>query len=58
MELEEENKLLKSLFKNYVFYLSREIPNEIFGLAILSCGGVYGDENENSPIKMVNNIIK
>jgi pescadillo protein len=45
---EEESKILKSLFKNCVFYLSREVPNEIFGLAILSSGGLYGDESDNT----------
>jgi len=33
------------------FFLSREIPNEIFGLAILSAGGVYGDESESTPFR-------
>jgi len=52
MEIDEENKKLKSLFKNCVFFISREIPNEIFGLTILSSGGVYGDESDNSPFKV------
>jgi len=47
-EREEENRVLKNLFKNCVFYISREVPNELFGLAILSCGGLYGDENDNT----------
>jgi len=51
METEELNKLTKTLFKNCVFFLSREIPNEIFGLAILSAGGVYGDESDSSTFR-------
>ena len=45
---EEENKKLKNLFKNYIFFISREIPKEIFEMIILSCGGLYGDDTENS----------
>jgi pescadillo protein len=45
---EEESKTLTGLFKNCVFYLSREVPNEIFGLAILSSGGLFGDESDNT----------
>ena len=56
MSVEAENRKLKSLFKNCVFYISREVPIEIFGLAILSCGGVFGDESDNSPFKHVYNI--
>ena len=53
MSIEAENKKLKNLFKNCVFYISREVPIEIFGLAILSSGGVYGDESDNTPFKIV-----
>ncbi len=49
MSLEEENKKQKSLFKNCVFFISREIQSEIFGLAIMSAGGLFGDESEYSP---------
>ena len=51
MEKEEENKKVKNLFKNYVFYISREVPKEIFEMIIMSCGGIYGDDSENSAIK-------
>lgn len=40
--------ILKQLFKPYVFFIGREIPKEIFGLAILSCGGLYGDDSDES----------
>jgi hypothetical protein len=53
MANEEETRRLKNLFKNSVFFISREVPNEILGLAILSCGGVYGDESDNSSFKIV-----
>ena len=46
---EEENKKLKNLFKNYIFYIGREIPREIFEMIISSCGGLYGDDSDNSP---------
>lgn len=39
---------LRVLFKPYVFYISREVSKEVFGLAILSSGGVYGDDSSNS----------
>jgi pescadillo protein len=48
---EEENRKIKSLFKNLVFFISREIQSEIFGLAIMSAGGLYGDETDNSPFE-------
>ena len=44
---ERVNKL-KSLFKNLVFFISREVPKEIFELAISSMGGLYGDDSDNS----------
>lgn len=44
---ERVNKL-KSLFKNFVFFISREVPKEIFELAITSMGGSYGDDSDNS----------
>jgi len=47
-EEEKTNKKLKSLFKNFVFYFSREIPKEIFGLAVLNSGGLFGDDSDNS----------
>ena len=53
LELENQNKIVKSLFKNCVFFISREVPSEIFGLAIMSSGGVYGDDSDNSPIAYV-----
>ncbi len=49
--IEEENKRLKTLFKNCVFFISREIPNEVFSFAILACGGIYGDDSDMSQIK-------
>lgn len=51
LAIEEENKKLRNLFKNCVFFISREVPNELFAFAITSCGGIYGDESENSPFK-------
>jgi hypothetical protein len=53
LEQENQAKIIKNLFKNCVFYISREVPSELFGLAIMSAGGVYGDESENSPIQHV-----
>ena len=50
LERDQENKTLKSLFKDCVFYISREVPAEIFGLCIQSGGGLYGDESEFSEI--------
>jgi len=62
MELEKQSKILKNLFKNCVFYISREVPSELFGLQIMSSGGVYGDDSENNPIayvfKILFNILK
>jgi len=45
---EDESKELKNLFKNCIFFISREVPKEVFAMVILSCGGVYGDDSENS----------
>jgi len=53
LEIENQNKIVKNLFKNCVFYISREVPSELFGLAIMSSGGVYGDDSENTPIAYV-----
>ena len=47
-KLTEENKKLKNLFKNLIFFISREVPLEIFATVISSCGGIYGDSTENS----------
>jgi hypothetical protein len=58
LEAENQNKVIKNLFKNCVFYISREVPSEMFGLAIMSSGGIYGDDSENSPIQHVIKIIK
>ena len=51
MEKEEESKKLKTLFKDYVFYISREVPRELFEMIIMSCGGLFGDDSEYSAIK-------
>lgn len=51
MAKEEENKKLKTLFKDYVFYISREVPRELFEMIIMSCGGLFGDDSEYSAIK-------
>lgn len=51
VEKEEENKKINNLFKDYIFYISREVNKEIFGLIILSCGGVYGDDSDSSAFK-------
>ncbi len=50
LQKDNENKTLKTLFKDCVFYISREVPVEIFGLIIQSGGGLYGDESEFSEI--------
>ena len=47
-KITEEDKKLKNLFKNLIFYISREVPLEIFATVISSCGGLYGDSTENS----------
>ena len=48
---EENEKKLKNLFNGLVFYLGREVPIEIFETVISSCGGLFGDESENSAFK-------
>lgn len=48
---EENEKKLKTLFKGLIFYLGREVPIEIFETVIASCGGLFGDESENSAFK-------
>jgi len=48
---EENQKKLKNLFKGLIFYLGREVPIEIFETVISSCGGLFGDESENSAFK-------
>jgi len=48
---DEESKTLKNLFKNNVFFISREIPKEIFATVIMSCGGIYGDDSESSALQ-------
>ena len=48
---EENEKKLKTLFKGLIFYLGREVPTEIFETVISSCGGLFGDESENSAFK-------
>lgn len=50
---DEESKLLKGLFKNCVFFISREVPKEIFALAIQACGGLFGDDSEISSFQYV-----
>ena len=50
---DEETKALRNLFKNCVFFISREIPKEIFAVVILSSGGLYGDDSENSSFQYV-----
>lgn len=55
LEAENQNKIIKNLFKNCVFFISREVPSELFGLSIMSSGGIYGDESENSPLAYVIN---
>jgi len=51
---DHESNVLRNLFKNCVFFISREIPKEIFAMVILSCGGLYGDDSENSSFQYVN----
>lgn len=53
LEIENQTKIIKNLFKNCVFFISREVPSELFGLAILSSGGIYGDDSDNSPLSHV-----
>lgn len=57
VEREEETKKLKSLFKGCVFYISREIPREVFETIIASCGGLFGDDSDNSSFKEDDNRI-
>lgn len=51
MAKEEESKRLKSLFNGCVFYINREVQNELFAMVIMSCGGLYGDESDTSAFK-------
>jgi len=44
----EQMAKLKKLFKPYVFYISREVPREVIGLIISSCGGLYGDDSDET----------
>ena len=44
----EKAEKLKNLLKNYVFFISREVPKEVFQLAIISMGGLYGDDSDES----------
>ena len=44
----EDDIKLKNLFKNLVFFISREVPLEIFETVINSCGGLYGDSSDTS----------
>ena len=39
---------MKSINYNFRFFIGREIPKEIFGLVVSSCGGQFGDESDNS----------
>lgn len=48
---DENEKKLKNLFKGLIFYIGREVPIEIFETVIASCGGLFGDESENSAFK-------
>jgi len=50
-KIDENEKKLQNLFKGLIFYLGREVPIEIFETVIASCGGLYGDESENSAFK-------
>ena len=47
-KITEEDKKLKNLFKNLIFFISREVPIEIFETVISSCGGLYGDSSDTS----------
>lgn len=44
----EKTEQTKNLFKNYVFYIGREVPREIFELIISSCGGLFADDSDES----------
>ena len=44
----ERMSALQSLFKPYVFFISREVPKEVIALVILSCGGIYGDDSDDT----------
>lgn len=44
----EKATQVKELFKNYVFFIGREVPREIFALIIMNCGGLYGDDSDES----------
>jgi pescadillo protein len=47
-KITEEDKKLKNLFKNLIFFISREVPLEIFETVISYCGGLYGDSSDTS----------
>jgi pescadillo protein len=50
---DEDSRILKNLFKNCVFFVSREVPKEVFEMVIASCGGLYGDDSETSSFQYV-----
>ena len=47
-EKEEEKHKLHSLFNGLIFYVGREVPREICEMIIGSCGGMFGDDSEES----------
>lgn len=51
LKKQEDQKKIKSLFENLVFYISREVPKEIFSMIIANCGGTFGDDSDNSAYK-------
>ena len=54
-KITEENKKLKNLFKNLIFFILGEVPIEIFETMISSCGGLYGNSSDISAfMKMIN----
>jgi pescadillo protein len=48
LEKEKQGNKLKNLFNGFVFWINREVPKEVFSLAVLSCGGLFGDESDGS----------
>uniref|UniRef100_A0A7N0UYE4 Pescadillo homolog n=1 Tax=Kalanchoe fedtschenkoi TaxID=63787 RepID=A0A7N0UYE4_KALFE len=50
-EDDEETKDCKSLFKDFKFYLSREVPRESLLFIIPAFGGVVSWEGDGSPLK-------
>lgn len=51
MKKHDDQQRIKTLFENLVFYISREVPKEIFAMVIANCGGTFADDSDNSAYK-------